>query len=52
VLPLRAPVEVKLRRHDRATVPEDDEGRLDWIYARWAEMDDWIDERKRARASA
>jgi 1-acyl-sn-glycerol-3-phosphate acyltransferase len=52
VLPLRAPVEVKLWRHDRATVPEDDEGRLDWIYARWAEMDDWIDERKRARASA
>jgi hypothetical protein len=50
VLPLRQPVEVKMWRHDRATVPEDDEARLDWIYDRWAEMDDWIDERKRARA--
>ena len=27
-----------------------DEARLDWIYERWAEMDDWIDERLRARA--
>ena len=50
VLPLRHPVEVKMWRHDRATVPEGDEARLDWIYDRWAEMDDWIDERKRARA--
>ena len=50
VLPLRLPVEVKMWRHDRATVPEGDEARLDWIYDRWAEMDDWIDERLRARA--
>jgi hypothetical protein len=49
VLPLRQPVEVKMWRHDRATVPEDDDGRLAWIYDRWAEMDDWIDERMRQR---
>jgi hypothetical protein len=50
VLPLRQPVEVKMWRHARATVPEGDEARLDWIYDRWAELDDWIDERKQARA--
>lgn len=50
VLPLRQPVEVKMWRHDRSTVPEGDEARLGWIYERWSEMDDWIDERRRARA--
>jgi hypothetical protein len=50
VLPLRQPVEVKMWRHDRAAVPDGDEARLDWIYERWAEMDDWIDERLRTRA--
>ena len=49
VLPLRQPVEVKMWRHDRATVPEDEDGRLAWTYDRWAEMDDWIDERMRER---
>jgi len=50
VLPLRQPVDLKIWRHDRSEVPDDDAGRLDWIYERWAVMDDWIDERLRARA--
>lgn len=50
VLPLRRPVEIRVWRHDRATVPEGDEARLDWLYARWAEMDEWIDQRLAARA--
>ena len=49
VVPLRQPVEVKIWRHDRSTIPADEEGRLDWVYEQWAVMDDWIDERMRAR---
>jgi hypothetical protein len=52
VLPLRRPVEVKIWRHDRSTVPDGDEARLDWLYDRWSEMDDWIDERLQARAGS
>jgi hypothetical protein len=50
ILPLTEPVEVKAWRHDRSTVPTDAEARMAWLYDRWAEMDDWIDERLRARA--
>jgi hypothetical protein len=49
VLPLAQPVEVKVWRYDRAEVPEDEDGRLAWVYEKWAVMDDWIDERMRDR---
>ena len=51
VLPLTDPVEVKIWRYDRAEVPEDEEDRMAWLYERWRVMDDWIDERLRARAA-
>ena len=41
---------MKVWRYDRAEVPADDDDRLAWLYEKWAVMDDWIDERLRARS--
>jgi hypothetical protein len=49
-LPVREPVEVRVWRYDRSEVPVEEGERLAWLYDKWAVMDDWTDERLRARA--
>jgi 1-acyl-sn-glycerol-3-phosphate acyltransferase len=34
---------VRMERFARAGVPGDRQGRIDWLYDRWADMDAWID---------
>lgn len=46
VLPVRQPIRIRVWRHERSEVPEDEQGRLDWMYERWAAMDDWIEEQQ------
>ncbi len=38
------PVRVAAWRHPRSTVPTDEAGRIDWLFDRWLELDEWIDE--------
>jgi len=39
-------VRVKLWRHPAAEVPSDPAALVPWLYARWQELDDWIDEQR------
>lgn len=41
-VPSTTPVKVRLWRFDRAEVPDDPERQIDWLYERWAQLDDWI----------
>lgn len=45
-------VRIKIWRHDGATVPTDRDGQVRWLYARWQELDDWIDEQRRLDPSS
>ncbi len=36
------PVRVAAWRHPRSSVPEDQAGRIDWLFDRWLELDEWI----------
>lgn len=36
-------VRVRFWRFPASEIPRDDEGRLSWLYARWAELDLWVD---------
>jgi 1-acyl-sn-glycerol-3-phosphate acyltransferase len=38
-------VHLKFWRYPAASVPRDDSGCARWIYERWTELDDWIEER-------
>ncbi len=51
VLPLSEPVDVKIWRYDRAEVPVGEDERMAWLYEKWRIMDDWIDDRLRARGA-
>lgn len=46
-VPLAAPVRIRLERHDRAGLPTDDEGLTRWLDDRWAEVDEWLEQRAR-----
>ncbi len=37
-------VKMKFWRHDAASIPEDEQGRIAWLYDRWQELDDWVGE--------
>jgi 1-acyl-sn-glycerol-3-phosphate acyltransferase len=41
-VPLTEPAKVKVSRYRRQDVPDDPEGRKDWLNDRWDEMDEWI----------
>jgi len=45
-------VRIKVWRHDGATVPTDRDEQVRWLYARWQELDDWIDEQRRLDPSS
>ncbi|HEY8059518.1 MAG TPA: hypothetical protein VID94_12230 [Acidimicrobiales bacterium] len=51
VLPLTEPVDVKVWRYDRTEVPVGEDERMAWLYEKWRIMDDWIDDRLRARGA-
>lgn len=38
-------VTVEFRRFAHASIPDDDDGRREWLYTRWAELDRWIRKR-------
>jgi 1-acyl-sn-glycerol-3-phosphate acyltransferase len=40
---VRATLRVSFRRVPRTEIPEDRTGRIDWLFAQWAEVDRWID---------
>ena len=40
-------VRVRFWRHERDEIPTDREGRIEWLYARWQALDDWIGEQAR-----
>ena len=41
-------IRVRFWRHEAATVPTGDRAELTkWLYARWQELDDWLEEQKR-----
>jgi hypothetical protein len=35
-------IKVHFWRHSGADVPDDDDGRIHWLFDRWEEVDDWI----------
>jgi 1-acyl-sn-glycerol-3-phosphate acyltransferase len=37
-------VRMKFWRHGAAELPDDREALIEWLYARWQELDDWIEE--------
>jgi 1-acyl-sn-glycerol-3-phosphate acyltransferase len=39
---VRSVIGVKLWRVPAAEIPADEEGRVEWLYRNWLEMDDWI----------
>jgi hypothetical protein len=41
-LPLVEPVRLRVERHDRASVPLDDPGRVAWLDEQWLTMDRWL----------
>lgn len=45
-VPSTTPVKMKLWRFARADIPVDSEQRLDWLYERWEQLDDWIDDNR------
>lgn len=49
-VPLRRPIEVTIRRYSLDDLPDDDDGRIEWLHRHWCEIDRWIDERTRARS--
>ncbi|MEM8906059.1 MAG: lysophospholipid acyltransferase family protein [Actinomycetota bacterium] len=48
-VPFDLPVEVRARRYARAELPLEAKDRARWLFERWAELDDWIDDRLRSR---
>lgn len=48
-VPFSLPVEVRARRFDRSTLPVEAKDRARWLFERWVEMDDWIEQRLGAR---
>lgn len=40
---LRHRLRLKAWRFDRASIPTDHEGQINWLFERWLEMDQWID---------
>jgi 1-acyl-sn-glycerol-3-phosphate acyltransferase len=53
-VPLRAPVAVRTWRFAAADIPRGRRERVDWLFDRWEQLDDWIDEellRRRTAAS-
>lgn len=45
-------IRVRFWRHDGATVPEGRDELVRWLYARWQDLDDWIDEQRRLDPSS
>jgi len=41
---VRATIRVHFSRHSRDGIPEDNEGKISWLFDRWAEVDQWIHE--------
>jgi 1-acyl-sn-glycerol-3-phosphate acyltransferase len=48
-LPMDAAVDIRLWSFEAGELPAEAAGRERWLYARWAEMDDWIAARRLAR---
>ena len=44
-VPLRSPIHVRVTRIARATIPDDDAGRVQWLDRVWNDLDDWLEER-------
>ncbi len=42
-LPMDKQIVMRWWRVPRAEIPPDREGRIDWLFSRWEEIDDWID---------
>lgn len=45
-VPSTTPVKMKLWRYARADVPVNPDEQIDWLYERWAQLDDWIHENR------
>lgn len=43
-VPFTDPVLIRTWRFERGEIPRDDDERIAWLYERWAELDDWIDQ--------
>ncbi len=35
-------IKMKFWRHSASDVPADEQGRIEWLYARWQALDDWV----------
>jgi hypothetical protein len=38
-----AKVRVEFFRFPKESVPQDEKGRIEWLYQRWRELDDWVE---------
>jgi 1-acyl-sn-glycerol-3-phosphate acyltransferase len=47
-VPLREPVRVRTWRVPAAEIPQGRRARVEWLYDRWAALDDWIDAERAA----
>lgn len=45
-------IRIKIWRHAGDTVPANRDGQVRWLYERWHELDEWIDEQRRADPSS
>jgi len=45
-------IRIKIWRHPAAEVPSERDELVAWLYARWQELDDWIDEQRRLDPSS
>jgi len=45
---VHAALRISFRRVPRAEIPEDRQGRIDWLFAEWAKVDEWIEQARAA----
>ena len=50
-VPLAAPVVVRAWRWSASEVPVERRARVDWLYDRWEELDQWIEDELAERAA-
>ena len=51
LLPEHQRIEVRLWHEPAASVPAEHEARIAWLFERWQRLDEWVEERSRARAA-
>ena len=52
LLPEPQTIEVRLWHEPRSAIPVDRDERIDWLFGWWRRLDEWVDERTRARRAS